>query len=151
MTMRFHYVATPRNMPVVSLGGRFVRPRPLINVAVLGPSRTVVQPALLDTGSDDTIFSERLAALIGLDLTNAPSGSGLGLGSGSLAVRYAEVTLRIAAQQERREWRAWVGFTASPIHYPVLGFAGFLQFFDVHFRGGLEEVELAVNPLYVGK
>lgn len=31
--------------------------------------------------------------------------------------------------------------------YPVLGFAGFLQFFTATFRGDLEEVELIVNRL----
>lgn len=151
MSMRFPYRLAPKNQPVVSLDGRFARPRPLIDIAVLGPSGSVVRPALLDTGSDDTVFSERTAAMIGVDLANAPTGPGIGFGSAVLSVRYSRVTLRIAAQSERREWTAWVGFTASPMPYPVLGFAGFLQFFDAHFRGGLEEVELAANALYPGK
>jgi hypothetical protein len=32
----------------------------------------------------------------------------------------------------------------------MLGFAGCLQFFDAHFRSGLEQVELTANSLYPG-
>src|ERR1700693_4066407 len=120
MSMRFPYRLAAMNRPVVSLGGRFVRPRPLIDVAVLGPSGSAVKRALMDTGSDDTVFPEHVAAQIGLDLTNAPIGSASGLGAAALSVRYARVTLRIAAQSERREWPAWVGFTASALPFPVL-------------------------------
>ena len=33
---------------------------------------------------------------------------------------------------------------------PLLGFAGFLQFFTATFRGDREEIELTVNSLYPG-
>ena len=51
---------------------------------------------------------------------------------------------------EQREWPAWVGFTAASMPYPVLGFAGFLQFFTATFHGEREEVELTINGLYPG-
>jgi hypothetical protein len=60
------------------------------------------------------------------------------------------VILRLADGQERREWRALVGFTAAKFRYPMLGFAGCLQFFDALFRGAREEVELTINSLYPG-
>jgi len=53
MTMRFRYFHMPRNRPVTVLGGRFVRPRPLIHVSVVGPTRTIVQPAGLSFGGDE--------------------------------------------------------------------------------------------------
>jgi hypothetical protein len=65
-------------------------------------------------------------------------------------VRYAEVTLRIADNQEQREWKAWVGFTAARLRQPLLGYAGFLQYFTATFHGDREEVELTVNPTYPG-
>jgi hypothetical protein len=34
--------------------------------------------------------------------------------------------------------------------FPLLGFAGCLQFFSAHFHGDREEVELSVNSLYRG-
>jgi hypothetical protein len=116
----------------------------------VGPANTVPQDALLDTGADDTVFPEHIAILAGIDLTNAPTGIGAGVGSGTHVLRYAEVTLRIADSQERREWKAWVGFTALHFRYPMLGFAGFLQYFTATFHGDREEVELIVNSRYAG-
>jgi hypothetical protein len=62
----------------------------------------------------------------------------------------AEVTLRVADSKERREWKAWVAFSPVPLRQPLLGFAGFLQYFTATFHGDREEVELAVNSLYPG-
>jgi hypothetical protein len=56
----------------------------------------------------------------------------------------------LAQGRERREWRAWIGFTPAHLFRPVLGFAGCLQFFTATFHGDREEVELAVNALYPG-
>ena len=61
MTLRFAYKLVTTRRPVVSLGGRHARPRPLVNVAVIGPSGTNVGPALLDVGADDTIFPDDVA------------------------------------------------------------------------------------------
>ena len=106
--------------------------------------------ALLDTGSDDTVFPERVAAAIGVDLSNAPVGEASVVGLAGIRVRYAQVKLRISDGREQREWTGWVGFTASPLKQPLLGFAGFLQFFGSHFHGDQEVVELTVNRLYPG-
>jgi hypothetical protein len=75
MNLLFRYKVVPVPQAVVSLGGRWSRPRPFVPVAVIGPTNTSAVDGYLDTGSDDTIFSERLAARIGLDLTNAPQTS----------------------------------------------------------------------------
>ena len=104
----------------------------------------------LDTAADDTIFSEILAAQIGLDLTGAPAGTGAGVGSASIPLRYARVQLRLTDGREQRQWSAWAGFTSATIPYPMLGFAGCLQFFIATFHGDREEIELAVNGLYPG-
>src|SRR4051794_31519212 len=119
MSLRFPYQQTAKVRPIVPLKGRGTRPRPVVPVALLGPSEAVPQDALLDTGADDTIFPERVAAFAGIDLTNAPQGTGGGLGIGAV-VRYAEVTLRLSDGRERREWRAWVGFATTQARYPML-------------------------------
>ncbi|HXG11149.1 MAG TPA: hypothetical protein VNK04_15420 [Gemmataceae bacterium] len=150
MSLRYHYDLEQVHNPVLALGGRYVRPRPLIPIAIVGPAGTSLREALLDTGADDTVFREAVATAIGLDLTNAPQGSGSGVGLGPVLLRFAEVTLRLATDQEQREWKAWVGFTPAKLRFAVLGFAGCLQYFDALFRGGLEEVELTVNDLYPG-
>jgi hypothetical protein len=109
-----------------------------------------VESGLLDTGSDETIFPDLAAIRAGIDLTNAPTEFISDLGRVGARLRYAEVMLRIAGINEMREWKAWVGFTPVPLTRPVLGFAGFLQFFTAQFFGDREEVELAVNSLYPG-
>ena len=91
-----------------------------------------------------------MAGQIGIDLSSAPVGAASGIGLSAALLRYAEVTLRIANGGERREWRAMVGFTSAPLKRPLLGFAGFLQFFTATFHGDREKVELAVNSLYPG-
>ncbi len=150
MSLRFPYQPFSVGHRLVNLGGRTERPRPVIDVTVIGPTDSRVSDGLLDTGADDTLFSDALAAKLGIDLSGAPTGSGAGLGMHATTVRYAEVTLRLAGQNEQREWKAWVGFTKALLRQPLLGYAGFLQFFTATFHGDLEEVELGVNATYPG-
>jgi Retroviral aspartyl protease len=150
MSLRFPYRLGLSPRPLVSLAGRSQRPRSIITVAVVGPMGSWPLDALIDTGADDTVFPEWIAPTIGIDLTNAPSCSAAGVGGGVGVLRFAQVRLRIADNHERREWLAWVGFTAAPMNHPMLGFAGFLQYFTATFHGDREEVELAVNSRYVG-
>jgi predicted aspartyl protease len=117
---------------------------------VIGPGNTAAVDGHLDTGADDTIFSELLAARIGLDLTNAPIGQATTANLANAPLRYAQVHLRITDGKEQREWPAWVSFTPAKLQLPLLGFAGFLQFFTATFQGDYEQVELAVNNLYPG-
>jgi hypothetical protein len=119
-------------------------------VSVIGPNKTHPTDALLDTGSDDTVFPESLAASIGLDLRNAPIGQATTANLSNAPLHYAQVHLRITDGKEQREWPAWVGFTPAKLHLPLLGFAGFLQFFTATFHGDREYVELTVNSLYPG-
>lgn len=136
--------------PVWSLFDRPGRPRPVVSVGVFGPTNSWVGPALLDTGSDDTVFTEAVAASIGIDLTNAPSATASGVGMVASPVRYAEVRLRLTDGVEFREWPARVGFTPVPLKRALLGFAGFFQFFTATFDGDREHFELAVNAIYPG-
>jgi hypothetical protein len=150
MTMRFSYKQLPAKAPVPSLGGRTVRPRPLLWVTLLTPAAVRLRHCLLDTGSDDTVFPESVAAQLGIDLTNAPIGEASGMGLATATIRYAEVQLRVSDGREFHEWTATVGFTSTPLKQPLLGYAGFLRYFTATFHGDLEEVELAVNSEYPG-
>jgi hypothetical protein len=150
MSTRFAYKPLKTGAPVWPLGGRTERPKPLVLATVIGPAATRAFTGLLDTGADDTVLPEQLAALIGLDLTNAPAGRAVSVAGNVVPVRYGQVKLRLTDGQEFREWPAWVAFTAAPLGRPLLGFAGCLQFFDANFRGAREEVELTVNALYPG-
>ncbi len=148
MSLRFHYQLAVTPHPILPLGGRFVRPRPIIPVTIIGPGGTNLQHAILDPASDDTVFPERVATSVGIDLANAPQGRAVGVGLVIADLRYAEVSLGITNGKEKCEWKAWFGFTTTKLKYPILGFAGFLQCFDACFFGGREEVELVVNGLF---
>jgi hypothetical protein len=151
MSMIFPYRLgrSPRSVP--SLGGRTNRPRALLDVALLGPSTSILRTALLDTGADDTVFPEHEGVLLGLDIAALPSCIVAGVGGAPWTVRYTQLRLRITDGREFREWPAWVGFTPAAMNHPLLGFAGFLQFFTATFRGDREEVELEINALYPGR
>jgi predicted aspartyl protease len=150
MTMSFRYTPFMRNHPVVPLGGRFSRPRPVISVTLIGPRHTAALDALLDTGADDTVFPNSVARSLGIDLSSADIGTAQGVGGGHLNVRYVNLTLRIADNHEQREWSAVVAFTPLHNQLPLIGFAGFLQYFTACFHGDLEFVELTTNALYHG-
>ena len=150
MGLLFPYKVVPVHHSVVSLGGRWSRPRPLITVSVVGLMGTYPVDGLLDTGADDTIFSEHIAARLGIDLTNARIGQATSATLANAPLRYAQVRLRITDGKEQREWPAWVGFTPAKLQLPLPSFAGFLQFFTAAFHGDYERVELTVNHLYPG-
>jgi hypothetical protein len=139
----FSAIAIPR--PVISLQGRKVRPRPMIPFVVINPRTGACRSyrGLLDTGADDTVFQDETAVALGIDLTNAPTGTVQGATGQTMTVRYAEVFLQIANDEDAGlEWRATVAFAPKRGTHPILGFAGFLQFFDTTFHGELEEVTL---------
>jgi predicted aspartyl protease len=148
--LRFPYHRFRVKQPLVHLGGRLNRPRPVVPITLIGPSDSRLVSALLDTAADDTVFPETVAGKLGVDLTNAPEVTSAGVGSVPFPVRLAMVTLRLTDNNERREWRGWVGFTPAPLRQPLLGFAGCLQFFTASFHGDVEEVELTANPSYPG-
>lgn len=147
LSFRYKVVAVPHS--IIPLGGRWSRPRPLITVSVIGPSNTRPVRGLLDTGADDTVFPEYLAGQIGLNLAGAPIGQSTTANKASIPVRYGQVTLRLTDGVERRQWSLWAGFSPA-VHRPLLGFAGFLQFFTATFHGDREYVELTTNNLYPG-
>jgi hypothetical protein len=151
MSLLFKYVNLRMRSPAIALSGRVTRPKPLIPITVLSPINARLIMALLDTGADDTVFPESLAPLLGIDLTNAPEAEAGGIANLPAArLRLAQVTLRLATASEQREWPALVGFTATPLRFPLLGCAGVLQYFSADFRGHREEVELTINSLYPG-
>jgi hypothetical protein len=105
---------------------------------------------LLDSGADDTVFPDWVAKLIGVDLSSAPTASASGIGLTRSRLQLAEVTLRLTTSGEFHEWKARVGFTSTPLKQPLLGFAGFMQYYTASFFGDLEEVELTTNSKYPG-
>lgn len=150
MSLWFPYRRIRVAHPIPSLNGATQRLRAIVDVGLAGAGPARLSDALLDTGADDCVFPERLAQALGVDLTNAPTRTLVGLNGPPTTLRYAQLRLLLSDGQEHRDWPAWVGFTSAPLHIPTLGFAGCLQFLTATFHGEREQVELAVNALYPG-
>lgn len=150
--MRVPYVPCHSPSPLPMLGGSHVLPRPAMAVRVVGPTGSLLCDGILDTGADETVFELRVAAAIGVDLTGAPERKISLVGRPAFRCQYAQVLLRITdGVQETYEWPAIVGFVPIKLHRPLLGHAGFLQFFDVEFRGADHEVILLPNRTFSGR
>jgi predicted aspartyl protease len=150
VTLRFDYRGIVLSQPSVALGGRSTLSRPVISITLIGLGGTQVLDGLIDSGADAILVPEYVAADIGIDLTTAAEETTRGIGGSQVTARYADVTVRIAAQNERREWSALVGFAPIGKRNAILGHAGFLQYFTTVLHGDLERVELTINGLYPG-
>ena len=108
--MRIPYLVAQAKSPLPSLGGSLLRARPVLAVRIAGPARSLLLDGLLDTGSDDTVFEEWVAATIGVDLSQAAERQVGLVGRTSLVrCRYAPVELRITdGIRETYQWTTLV-------------------------------------------
>ena len=153
MIFRFPYLEEPLlGPPPPSLSaGDVSRWRPLIPVRIIGPtgrSRLFLR-ALLDPGSDDTIFPLDVAALIGVELRSGTNHSVRWRGQ-RYKLEFADVHLALTDNAETWRWPAVVALSDAPIRYPLLGLAGCLQFFDVAYLGEQRFVEIDANSSFAG-
>src|SRR5882724_8895583 len=139
MTLRYPYTRIVLLHPSAALGGRSAISRPLISLTVIGPGGSQLLDGLIDSGADGILVPEYVASTIGIDLTTASQETTRGIGGGRITARYVDVTLRIADQNEYREWFAPMGRRTA-----ILGHAGFLEYFSTTLLGDLQRVELTV-------
>ncbi|MBM4069070.1 MAG: hypothetical protein FJ271_09020 [Planctomycetes bacterium] len=151
--MRFSYLSYPVQRPIPALGGRFARSRPVIPVRMSGPAASWLMDGQLDTGADETICEEWVASAIGIDLTNAPRHDVRLVGrTQPVQCRYRTVQIRVTdGVLEALEWTGIVGFVNIRLRFPLLGFAGFLEYLDVEFRGPKQEVEMKPGVGFPGQ
>ncbi len=147
------YLPVLAKKPIPTLGGRLLRYRPVLAVQLSGLRGTHLRDALLDTGSDDTVFTDNLATLLGMDLRGAEERQIHLVGRPHpVLCRFAPVQLQITdGLAETYQWTTVVGFVAAPLRYNLLGHAGFFNFFDADFRGASREVALTPNQSFPGR
>ena len=150
MIIRYRLVALRRPSP--ALGGKLFHYRPVTGVLLTGPHGSRQVDGILDTGADETVFPEDVAARIGIDLTGAEERQvDLAGRPAPVRCRYAAVQLRITdGSHTAYEWTAVVAFAATRLHYSLLGHGGCLEFFDADFRGAAHEVILFPNSSFPG-
>jgi hypothetical protein len=132
--------------------GSTLRWRPFAPVNILHPVtkiRRQFNRALMDTGADQTVFPERLLTTLGLTPIPAPGQAMVWRGV-SYPMKFAEAQLVLTDGVEEYRWNAVVGFSSAPIPYIVLGQAGCLDFFNVHFFGYDRYTEIEKNAAFPG-
>jgi hypothetical protein len=106
--------------------------RPEVTIDVIGPRRIETIQALVDTGSDETVFPASLARAIGVQLDHASAGHASAVGGHAVQLVPGSVVLQIAEGGRVYRWQSTVGFLE--VEQPedevaLLGYAGFLEFF----------------------
>ncbi|MCY2995000.1 MAG: hypothetical protein NTY19_45130 [Planctomycetota bacterium] len=120
--------------------------RPIVAVHLQASAgRWLSIDALVDTGSDVSLFPESLARRLALDLRGV-SPTPLTSALGTVATyRPVELVLELRRFPDVLRWKTTVGFLDRPMTYGLLGTKGFFEFFTMHYdaRGHLFEIEPA--------
>ncbi len=151
--LRFQYVqsrpwedAPPPTLPP----GETAFWRPFVPVAIRGPSGVCqadeARVGLVDTGADDTIFTQIVAKKIGVKFLKVRGSHWIRWRGNRYKARYGEVRLELT--DTPLSWPAIVAFIDAPMDYALLGHAGFLQFMNVTCFGQDRIIEMETNPSY---
>ena len=133
MRFPFRYVPDP--------GSTAARPRPIVDVVVEGLD-IAPMACLLDSGATAIRFGIDLAAVYGIDLSEAEAIK-LAVGGGFVDARMADVSLRIADADEAYEWTAPVWFCEPwTLAFGLLGLTGFFDRFEVTIASYEERIDL---------
>jgi hypothetical protein len=124
----------------------------VVAVRLFGSGGSYLIDGQLDTSSDDTVFPLWVSAFLGLDLSQAEEQEINLAGRGRpFRARVQRVELRLTDGKEVCQWLALVCFAPVALRRALLGYAGFLQFFDSDFRGADREVFLTPNRAFPGQ
>ena len=124
-------------------------PRPVVSIRIRGPvASRRLKSALLDTGSQDTLFPMALAEPLGILLGGERRA--IKWRGQRYWVEFHDVELELTQNDLAWRWRAHVGFTPAPLSYALLGHRGCLDFLDAKFCGADQVVELETNRRYPG-
>ena len=142
--MRFPYrVYEVSPTPASGAGDGYIY-RPVIPFTLSAPSEALDFFGLVDTGADETYLTRRMADRLGLVIDEG-SEHIIESASGEVSVAYTNVTIELTDGVEQYSWHTAVGITDQDWTEAILGHSGFLEFFDVLFRGQDHEVVLTRN------
>lgn len=150
--MRFHYkrfwIKQSEEKPWIVIS------RPIVPILISGPSGSARLPALVDTGSDETLLPYSVAETLGIKISNATKAEVMGIGDQPLEVSYGTIELCITGLIEQFKWSTRVGFVkyGDPENESViLGHKGCLEFFQLFFDGPKKELEIKLGATFPGK
>lgn len=122
--------------------------RPAVRIRVVGSTGSASVLALVDTGSDQTLFPYSVGRVIGAVDGSSDRLSIGGINRQNIEVTMGDVELELTDGQEKYRWLANVGFVmfASPEdEVAILSHQGCLEYFTVIFDGAKRELEMVAN------
>lgn len=125
--------------------------RPEATIRVGGPRGNETIQALLDTGSDETVFPATLAKVLGVDLDYDATSQASAVGGHEVRLVPGTVTLELSHGGEKYRWSSLASFleTEEPEdEVALLGYAGFLEYFQATFDSERNEVALIPNARF---
>lgn len=122
--------------------------RPIVAVTIHGPHGLRLQTdALVDTGSDITLFSSDVAHRLKIDL-NGISSLPLMTAVGPVAgYQPYELNLEIRRPPDVVRWTAKAGFLPRAMSLGILGTKGFFEFFDLNYSARNQRIEISTCGL----
>lgn len=113
--------------------------RPIIPLSIITKRRRVRYEALIDSGSDYTIFPKALEAILGLSPKKGKKESVVGVSGASLDVYFHHISIEVGGS----EVKIYAGFAEAMNQDPgILGQNGFFDLFTVKFNLTKEEIEI---------
>ena len=123
--------------------------RPEIPLRLIGETGDIRVFGLLDTGADAVVIGRELAKCIGMQIDESVSWEVRGLGDRVHTAFLGHVDVELISGSESACWRMPVSVVgledAADEDMVLLGQTGFLQYFDVSFRGHQHLIELRAN------
>lgn len=139
--------------PTLPAGASF-RLRPLITARVINPQNGrsfTLRHAVVDSGADDTVLPDRVAAAIGLAQNQFVQSAHQIVWSGrAWPLKFADIELEICDAHEVYRWLARVAFSAAPTRFPLLGQASCFRVFDITFQASPQFVVFEPIPAFPG-
>jgi hypothetical protein len=126
--------------------------RPEIEIRLHGPLGSKVFDALVDTGSDNTIFPASAARQLGIPVARTTGPPAEAFGGQEIPLSYAEVELELMHADGCLRWPAPVHFFAEGAKEEtvILGRDGFLEYFTATFIGDEFALDLQPNEYLPG-
>jgi len=116
--------------------------RPVVDVEIFGPSRSISTFALLDSGADNCLFHFQYAKEIGIDLEKCKKSATMGVEGGKMEIYLTEIQIKIKGLEKIK---VPVGFIDSKSVNGLLGQIGFFDLNRIKFERDHGTFE--INPV----
>lgn len=147
--MRFLYRKYQRGTAPGFPDGIVYRPR--IPIVIKTDTEPVPFDALVDTGSDQTIFPISGLEAFGVQINKKSTSQVLTLhGQPDTLYEGENIQLALYINDHAYEWPAVVWFSTNINAVPILGYSGFLEYFRAVFDGEKRELEIVPNKKFPG-